>query len=125
MRMPSLRCWEAHYMTIPTVILFADVPAAPLPVGGIPLATRHVKELYKCGVREFYLCGVTEIPLALRQARLPDDVVLHIVPLGDAALPQQLQGLLSTPGDVLLVRGDCLVDPRLFAALLTRTAPHW
>src|SRR5438034_5753030 len=65
MRMPLLRCWEAHYMTIPTVILFADVPAAQLPVGGIPLATRHVKELYKHGVREFYLCGVTEIPLAL------------------------------------------------------------
>jgi len=32
---------------------------------------------------------------------------------------------LPTPGDVLFVRGDCLVDPRLFAVLLSRTAPHW
>ena len=29
------------------------------------------------------------------------------------------------PGDLLFVRGDCLVDPRLFAELLSRTAPHW
>ena len=29
------------------------------------------------------------------------------------------------PGDLLFVRGDCLVDPRLFAVLLARTAPHW
>src|SRR5712692_9878776 len=112
-------------MTIPTVVLFADIPAAQLPVGGIPLATRHIKELYKRGVREFYLCGVTTIPTALQQARLPDDVVLHVIPLVGDALPQQLQSLLSTPGDVLFVRGDCLVDPRLFAVLLNRTAPHW
>jgi phosphatidylglycerophosphate synthase len=26
---------------------------------------------------------------------------------------------------MLFVRGDCLIDPRLFAALLTRTSPHW
>jgi 1L-myo-inositol 1-phosphate cytidylyltransferase / CDP-L-myo-inositol myo-inositolphosphotransferase len=112
-------------MTIPTVILFADVPAAQLPVGGIPLATRHIKELYKRGVREFYLCGVTTIPTALQQARLPDDVVLHVVPLVGDALPQQLQGLLPASSDVLFVRGDCLVDPRLFAILLSQTAPHW
>jgi len=112
-------------MTIPTVILFTDVPVAQLPVGGIPLVTRHIKELYKCGVREFYLCDVTTIPTALQQAHLPDDVVLHVVPLDGDALPQQLQGLLPPSGDVLFVRGDCLVDPRLFAVLLSRTAPHW
>ncbi len=112
-------------MTIPAVILLADVPAAQLPVGGIPLATRHVKELYKRGVREFYLCGVTAIPSAIQQARLPDDVVLHVVPLVGDALPRQLQGLLSTPDDILLVRGDCLVDPRLFTELLSRASPSW
>jgi hypothetical protein len=29
------------------------------------------------------------------------------------------------PGDLLFVRGDCLVDPRLFAVLLRRASPHW
>src|SRR5216683_2289693 len=29
------------------------------------------------------------------------------------------------PGEMLFVRGDCLVDPRLFAALLARTSPYW
>jgi len=112
-------------MTIPAVILLADVPAAQLPVGGIPLATRHVKELYKRGVREFYLCGVTAIPSAIQQARLPDEVVWHVVPCIGDALPRQLQGLLSTPDDILFVPGDCLVDPRLFTELLSRTSPSW
>jgi phosphatidylglycerophosphate synthase len=112
-------------MTIPTVILFSDLPAAHLPVGGISLAVRHIKELYKHGVREFYLCGVTAIPSAIQQARLPDDVILHVMPHDRAALPSQLRALLTIPGDLLLVRGDCLVDPRLFAELLSRTAPHW
>jgi 1L-myo-inositol 1-phosphate cytidylyltransferase / CDP-L-myo-inositol myo-inositolphosphotransferase len=112
-------------MTIPAVILFSDVPAAQLPVGGISLAARHIKELYKHGVREFYLCGVRTIPPTLQQARLPDDVVLYIVPHGAEALPHQLQELLPMPGEMLFVRGDCLVDPRLFAALLTRTSPYW
>jgi len=112
-------------VTIPTVILFSDVPAAQEPVGGISLATRHIKELYKRGVRTFYLCGITALPLALQQARLPNDTVLHVVsPAGDT-LPHQLCKILSIPGDVLFVRGDCLVDPRLFTALLTSTAPHW
>ena len=112
-------------MTIPAVILFSDVPAAQLPVGGISLAVRHIKELYKQGVREFYLCGVSAIPPALQQARLPDDVVLYIVPHDTESLPHQLQKLLPMPGDMLFVRGDCLVDPRLFAVLLARTSPHW
>ena len=64
-------------MTIPAVILFSDVPAAQLPVGGISLAVRHIKELYKHGVREFYLCGVSTIPPTLQQARLPGDIVVQ------------------------------------------------
>ena len=112
-------------MTIPAVILFSDVPATQLPVGGISLAARHIKELYKHGVREFYLCGVSTLPPALQQARLPDDVILYVVPHGGDALPYQLRELLAMPGEMLFVRGDCLIDPRLFAALLARTAPHW
>src|SRR5499433_2412648 len=112
-------------MTIPAVILFSDVPAAQLPVGGISLAARHSKELYKLGVHEFYLGGVSTIPPTLQQARLPDDIVLHVVPHGTDALPHQLRDLLPMSGDMLCVRGDCLVDPRLFAALLARTSSHW
>src|SRR5690349_1143526 len=112
-------------MTVPAVILFSDVPAAQLPIGGISLAARHIKELYKHGVCEFYLCGVSTIPLTLQQARLPDDIVLRIVPHGTDALPHQLRHLLPMSGDMLFVRGDCLVDPRLFAALLASTSSQW
>src|SRR5215831_6572564 len=105
-------------MTIPAVILFSDVPAAQLPVGGLSLAARHIKELYKHGVRKFYLGGVSTIPPTLQQARLPDDIVLYIVPHGTETLPHQLEKLLPMSGEMLFVRGDCLVDPRLFTALL-------
>src|SRR5262245_35274136 len=116
---------EGLLMTIPAVILFSNAPAAQLPVGGIPLAVRHIKELYKNGVREFYLCGVSTIPPALQQARWPDDVILYVVPYGPDTLPHQLRERLPMSGDLLFVRGDCLVDPRLFAALLAQTSPHW
>jgi phosphatidylglycerophosphate synthase len=112
-------------MTIPAVILFSDVPTTQLPVGGISLAVRHIKELYKHDVHEFYLCGVSTIPPALQQARLPADIILYVVPPGTDTLPHQLQVLMPVPGDLLFVRGDCLVDPRLFAVLLARTSPHW
>jgi len=112
-------------MTLPTVILFTDTPGAHLPVGGIPLGTRHIKELYKRGVRVFYLYGLTEIPTVMQPSRLPDDVVLHIVPRDADNLPQHLQRLLHTADDVLLVRGDCLIDPRLLAELLTGALPRW
>ena len=112
-------------MPMPAVILCTDTSVAPLLVGGLPLATRHIKELYKRGVRVFYLYGLTALPTAMRRSRLPDDAVLHIVPSKGDNFPQQLQGLLHTADEVLLVRGDCLIDPRLLAELLTRTAPHW
>jgi len=110
-------------MTIPAVIVFSDVPAAQ--VGGISLTVRHIKELYKHGVREFYLCGVSTIPPALQQARWPDDIVLYVVPHGPDTLPRQLRERLPMSGDLLFVRGDCLVDPRLFAVLLAKPDPHW
>jgi 1L-myo-inositol 1-phosphate cytidylyltransferase / CDP-L-myo-inositol myo-inositolphosphotransferase len=112
-------------MTIPAVILFPDAPAAHLSVGGLSLGTRHIKELHKCGVRVFYLYGVTAIPTAVQRSRLPDDVVLHVVPPDGDHLPQHLQRLLHSADDVLLVRGDCLIDPRLLAKLLTCTQPQW
>ena len=112
-------------MTMPAVILCADTSVAHLPVGGIPLATRHIKELYKHGVRVFYLYGLAALPTAMQRVRLPDDAVLHIVPPDEDNLPQQLRRLLHASDEILLVRGDCLIDPRLLAELLTRTPPHW
>jgi phosphatidylglycerophosphate synthase len=112
-------------MTIPAVILCADMPVAYLSVGGIPLVLRHIKELHKLGVRVFYLYGVAELPTAIQRSRLPDDAVFHVVPPDGDDLPQHLQRLFHTADDVLLVWGDCLIDPRLLAALLTRTPPHW
>jgi phosphatidylglycerophosphate synthase len=112
-------------MTIPAVILFADTPAAHLPVGGIPLGTRHIKELYKCGVRIFYLYGLTALPTAMQRSPLPKDVIVHVIPADGDNVPQHLQRLLHTSDEVLLTRGDCLIDPRLLAALLTSTPSHW
>lgn len=112
-------------MTIPAIILCADAPPAHLAVGGIPLATRHIKELHTCGVRVFYLYGVTAIPTAIQPSRLPDDAVLHVVPSDGEQLAQHLQRLLRTTADVLLVRADCLIDPRLLAELLRRPLPQW
>jgi phosphatidylglycerophosphate synthase len=111
-------------MTMPAVIYCADASAAHL-VGGIPLGTRHIKELYKRGVRVFYLYGLTTMPTAIQRARLPDDAVVHVVPPDGDSLAQQLQRLLGTANQILLVRGDCLIDPRLLAELLTESVPHW
>ena len=59
---------EALAMPMPAVILCTDTSVAPLLVGGLPLATRHIKELDKRGVRVFYLYGLTALPTAM----LPD-----------------------------------------------------
>lgn len=112
-------------MTIPAVMLYSNVPSAHTLVGGLPLETRHVKELHRLGVREFYLVGVAQMPPAILRSRLPDDAILHVVPHAGGNIPQQLQTLLKTPGDLLLLRRDCLIDPRLLAELLRRTPPHW
>jgi phosphatidylglycerophosphate synthase len=61
----------------------------------------------------------------MQQARLPDDVVWHVMPHDTEVLPDQLRALLALSDDLLLVRGDCLVDPRLFVELLARPVPHW
>jgi len=112
-------------MTLPAVILYADRPAAQYLVGGLPLVTRHIKELHKLGVRRFYLCGVSQVPQAILRSRVPEDAILHALPCTPGDLPQQVRALLHTPGDLLLVRGDCLIDPRLFGVLLAQTLPHW
>src|SRR4030095_14867165 len=82
-------------------------------------------ELYKLGVRRFYLCGVSQVPQGILHSRLPEDVVLHALPCTPDDLPQQVRVLLHIAGDLLLVRGDCLIDPRLFSVLLTQPVPHW
>jgi len=38
-------------MTIPAVMLMSDAPSAYRLIGGLPLVTRHIKELYKLGAR--------------------------------------------------------------------------
>lgn len=111
-------------MTIPAVILASQPATTSLLVGGIPLLIRHIKELYKLTVREFYLVGVSQLPRA-RHSRLPTDVVLHMLPAWEEDLPQQLHTVGAAHGELLLVRGECVIDPRLCRELLTRSLPHW
>ena len=92
-------------MIIPAVILVSDAPSAYQRIGGLPLVTRHIKELYKLGIREFYLCGVVQVPLAIQCACLPVDARLYAVPCIQDELPQRLRSLPEALGDVLFVRG--------------------
>ena len=112
-------------MTAFAVILMPDAPSASMCIGGLPLVTRHIKELHKLGVRQFYLCGVTQVPLAIQRSRLPVDAMLYAIPCTQNDIPRRLQNLPIVLDNVLFVRGDCLVDPRLFAELLARPSPHW
>ncbi|MGE3537025.1 MAG: CDP-alcohol phosphatidyltransferase family protein [Candidatus Tectimicrobiota bacterium] len=112
-------------MTIPAVI---SVPQSAMPsvlVGGIPLLIRHIKTLYALGVRTFYCSGLTRLPVA-RHARLPAEAVVHMLPASDSTLPQHVQSIAAAHGgEVLFVRGDCLLDPRLYRELLRRPLPQW
>lgn len=112
-------------MTIPAVIRVAENAATQMLVGGVPLLVRHIKTLYKLGVRDFYLYGAATLPPVLHQTPLPPDAHVHAVPPAAAPLPVALPACVPTPDDVLLVCEECVVDPRLYAELLTRTAPHW
>lgn len=112
-------------MTIPAVILMSDVPAAQALVGGLPLVARHIKELYRRGIRAFSLHGATSLPEVLQQSRIPHDALLQVMPRDDRPLPVQLRAQLGSPGECLVVRGDCLIDPRLLTELLSRPSPHW
>src|SRR5207245_10617958 len=98
-------------MTIPAVILRSDAPLAYRLIGGLPLVTRHIKELYKLGVREFHLCGVVQVPLAIQRSCLPVDARLYAVPCIQDEIPQRMRSLPGALADVLFVRADCLVDP--------------
>ena len=80
-------------MTAFAVILMPDAPSAPVCIGGLPLVTRHIKELHKLGVRKFYLCGVTQVPLAIRRSRLPVDAMLYAMPCTQNDIPRRLQNL--------------------------------
>lgn len=112
-------------MTIPAVILFADAAAAQFRVGGLPLLTRHIKELYKLGVREFYLFGTTPLPQHLQHEGLSDEITLHAISTSGADLPEQLRTLFIAQQDVLLLQGTWLIDPRLFTALLVEKHAQW
>jgi phosphatidylglycerophosphate synthase len=112
-------------MTIPAVLLYADTPPAQYLVGGVPLLVRHIKELARLGVREVYLCSTTPEPLGESHTALPRTIQVKTILCPPGRLPQSLCTLLPPPADILLIRADCLVDPRLLAELLSQDTPHW
>ncbi len=112
-------------MTIPAVILFAAAAAAQFCVGGLPLLTRHIKELHKLGVREFYLFGMTNVPQHLLHEGVSHEIALHAMPTSTADLPQQLRTLLAVHQDILLLQSTWLIDPRLFTILLAEQHAQW
>ena len=107
-------------MTIAAVLLCADTPATPSLVGGIPLLTRHILELHRLGITDFYLVGVPEVPHAAGNRRIPDAVKVHTIPCWpERGIPQEMRALLAMGHSVLVLRSQWLIDPRLFAALLS------
>lgn len=105
-------------MTIPAAILLHHVPATQWLVGGLPLLTRQLKELRNLGVKECYLLGFDAIPSDVLHRHVPDDMVCHSVPCTLENLPQTLGALPGAPRDLILLRGEWLIDPRLLAILL-------
>ena len=92
-------------MTIPAVILRSDAPPAYRLIGGLPLVTRHIKELSKLGVREFYLCGVVQVPLAIQSDCLPVDARLYAVPCTQDEIPRRRRtGLDGGTQDLLTLQ---------------------
>lgn len=87
---------------------------------------RHLKELYKLGVRTFYIDidGLTHDARSFRE-ELPCDATLHVLPSGFAQRAQQLRQLVETSNAILFLRGDWLIDPRLLARLIDADYPIW
>jgi len=111
-------------MTLPAVISQLCPASITNRIGGLSLIVRHLKELYKLGVKTFYLDGTTNDLPSLME-RLPRDVTLHILPSDLSQRNQQLRQLAEASEAILFLRGDWLIDPRLLAALLTATSPLW
>ena len=112
-------------MALPAVIRIPDGPAAEVLVGGLQLVNRHIIELYRLGVRDFYLIGNTKNIRTDRFHRVPGDVVLHTAPGQNEHIANKIQSLPIQWEDILLVRGDCLIDPRLSAELLRSIDYLW
>ena len=112
-------------MTLPAVIVVSEGSASTAVVGGLTVVNRHILLLYGLGVRNFYLVGATRGIRIDRFDRIPEDAVLHGVPCPDAHLAAGVRSLPVEAEDILLIRGDCVIDPRLPAALLEKEQPHW
>lgn len=111
-------------MTFPVyIIVSSSSSSTPFQVGGLPLVNRYMLEFSHLGVSDFHLCGVAEIPRQIQAARMPRDCRVHLFPL--TSQEEILRVLWQRRGDALLVRSDCLVDPRLLASLLQVPEPHW
>lgn len=112
-------------MPLAAVLLLEDTSSAALLVGGLPLAVRHIKELSRLGIKGFYVVGTAHVPPYIQRVRWRRDITLYAVARPAVTLPQCLQALPAAATDLLLVRGDCLIDPRLLATLVTQASPRW
>ena len=112
-------------MAIPAVILIPDKPATKVVVGGLHPVNRHIIELYGLGIRKFYLVGAVRTLSMDRFCRVPEDASIHKVDCPNEKTAENVQSLGVPSEDILLVRGDCLVDPRLAAELLRRKDCPW
>lgn len=106
--------------------MISQISPSPLAdrAGGLPLIVRHLKELYKLGVRTFYIDASANDTQSLRDD-LPHDATLHILSGDSSKRAQQLRQLAETSEAILFLRGDWLIDPRLFARLMDAANPLW
>ncbi len=111
-------------MMLPAIISQTSPVSIADRIGGLPLLVRHLKELYKLGVKTFYIDGSTNDAPSLT-ARLPRDITLHILPSDPSQRAQQLRQLAETSEAILFLRGDWLMDPRLLSTLLNAANPIW
>ncbi len=114
-------------MTLPAVISPISPASLADRVGGLSLVLRHLKELYKLGVRTFYIDARDGLPNSAPGliVHLPHDVKLSILPSDLSQRDKQLQHLAETSEAILFLRGDWLIDPRLLDALLAADHPMW
>ena len=112
-------------MTIPAIIIFSHDPPEPTIVGGLPLVDRHIAQLYRLGVKEFYILDKTQTPQANIPFRAPMEASIHTVPCPSDNIAGQVQNLPIKSGHALILRSDCIIDPRLLDVLLKTDSPRW
>jgi len=112
-------------MALPAIIILSYEPVAIAIVGGLLPVNRHIIELYALGIREFYLVGNTRILPMDRFRQIPEDVTIHNISCLNEELAETVKSLAVQWEDSLLVRGDCLIDPRLSNELLKAEDPRW